>query len=275
MASSSSVAPATRVRALALQRVLEDGHLTLSDVIRLARTHQAFHQTAMHPKVWQHFFRRFRPGIAREISASLVTPDWRTLYRYHRVEAWRTVATSLATLTGHTSTLTGHTSRVNCVAVAGNEVYTASRDRTVRIYDRTTRAHLASLARHTDAVTCVAVAGNELYTASYDGTVRIWRAQPALLPTGYRISATATNNSSSTSITEAAGSAATTAAQGAATITSTSDTSIAARAPLVSSATSSSTSTSAATANRGTLATSESVAGRVYYKARRRQTMGS
>lgn len=56
--------------------------------------------------------------------------------------------------------------------VNNNRLYTASDDKSVRVFDIVKGTCLDALSGHTDGVTSLSVAGDILYTGSYDGTVR-------------------------------------------------------------------------------------------------------
>ncbi|KAI9358553.1 WD40-repeat-containing domain protein, partial [Zopfochytrium polystomum] len=79
---------------------------------------------------------------------------------------------------GCINVLEGHTDEVNCVVFSpdGQQIVSASRDRTVRIWDARTGQELHKLQKHTLAVTSVACSANfELVASgSQDCTVRVW-----------------------------------------------------------------------------------------------------
>jgi WD40 repeat protein len=75
-------------------------------------------------------------------------------------------------------TLEGHTDRVTCVAFSNNsiQIASASRDKTIKIWDLSSGACLQTLEGHTDGATCVAFSqdSTQLASASFSSTVKIW-----------------------------------------------------------------------------------------------------
>jgi hypothetical protein len=71
------------------------------------------------------------------------------------------------------ATLEGHTRCIRSVAVACGRIYTASDDKTVKVWDATTHVEVTTLKGHTRAVYSVAVAYGRIYTASKDETVKV------------------------------------------------------------------------------------------------------
>ncbi len=74
--------------------------------------------------------------------------------------------------------LTGHEGDVYCVTYSpdGKTVATASKDRTVRLWDAETAKELSALAGHTDEVSSVSFSpnGKMLASSGDDATIRIW-----------------------------------------------------------------------------------------------------
>lgn len=77
--------------------------------------------------------------------------------------------------------LTGHGGYVNAVAIArsGNQIATASDDKTARLWDAASGKTLQVLSGHTDLVRGVAISPDEtlIATASSDRSVRLWDAK--------------------------------------------------------------------------------------------------
>eukprot|EP00656_Telonema_subtile_P002289 TRINITY_DN11005_c0_g1_i2.p1 TRINITY_DN11005_c0_g1~~TRINITY_DN11005_c0_g1_i2.p1 ORF type:complete len:613 (+),score=73.67 TRINITY_DN11005_c0_g1_i2:100-1938(+) len=69
-----------------------------------------------------------------------------------------------------------HSLAVTCVLVHGDRLYSASRDRSIRVWNLNGQMDcLLRLTGHTDAVTCLLLCeGNTLVTGSLDRTVRFW-----------------------------------------------------------------------------------------------------
>lgn len=53
-------------------------------------------------------------------------------------------------------------------------MYTASADKTVRVWDLGTKRCLQVLESHTRPVLSLAVCGNRLFSGSYDYSLRVW-----------------------------------------------------------------------------------------------------
>ena len=75
-------------------------------------------------------------------------------------------------------TLEGHTGIVNSVAFSldGKRIISASKDRTLKIWDTTTGACQKTLQGHNDDVTAVAISldGKQVVSASWEGTIKLW-----------------------------------------------------------------------------------------------------
>jgi WD40 repeat protein len=70
----------------------------------------------------------------------------------------------------------GHTSAVVALAIGSDgRVYSASEDRTIRIWSGESGAHLQTLTGHTDVLRALAIGSNgKIYSGSYDKTIRVW-----------------------------------------------------------------------------------------------------
>ncbi|RKP10731.1 WD40-repeat-containing domain protein [Thamnocephalis sphaerospora] len=85
--------------------------------------------------------------------------------------------------------LKGHTKWITCIVwepfhsnTKCNRLASASKDKTVRVWDTVNRRTLFTLAGHTAAVTCVRWGGNGLlYTGSQDKTIMVWNADTGKL----------------------------------------------------------------------------------------------
>ncbi|KAL4854787.1 F-box/WD repeat-containing protein 7 [Chlorella vulgaris] len=73
--------------------------------------------------------------------------------------------------------LQGHSEIIWAIEVLGNRVYTASADKTVRVWDMTTKRCLQVLESHTRPVLSLAIAGGRLFSGSYDYTIRVWNLE--------------------------------------------------------------------------------------------------
>ena len=75
--------------------------------------------------------------------------------------------------------LRGHTAHVSCLTLHENKLYSASWNKTIRIWDTETHEEIATLDAisfvHTHNVTCLTLHENKLYSGSFDKTIRIWR----------------------------------------------------------------------------------------------------
>ncbi|KAF9977110.1 Mitochondrial fission protein [Actinomortierella ambigua] len=73
-------------------------------------------------------------------------------------------------------TLYGHDGVISCLDLNGpyGTLVTASKDRTVRVWDLSTFKCLGQLPGHDDAVECMQLTQNRLLTGSNDNTIRIW-----------------------------------------------------------------------------------------------------
>ncbi|KAG0250818.1 Mitochondrial fission protein [Actinomortierella ambigua] len=73
-------------------------------------------------------------------------------------------------------TLYGHDGVISCLDLNGpyGTLVTASKDRTVRVWDLSTFKCLGQLPGHDDAVECMQLTQNRLVTGSNDHTIRVW-----------------------------------------------------------------------------------------------------
>lgn len=60
------------------------------------------------------------------------------------------------------------------VEVAGNRLLSASADKTIRMWDITSRRCEQVLEDHARPVLSLAVCGNKLFSGSYDYTIKVW-----------------------------------------------------------------------------------------------------
>ncbi|KAK3280071.1 hypothetical protein CYMTET_12078 [Cymbomonas tetramitiformis] len=70
--------------------------------------------------------------------------------------------------------LEAHTRPVLSLAVTVRQLFSGSYDCTIRVWDLESLSRVAVLEGHTDAVRALAVAGGRLFSGSYDNTVRVW-----------------------------------------------------------------------------------------------------
>ncbi len=70
--------------------------------------------------------------------------------------------------------LQGHGKRVNAIVVQGDNVFSASDDRTIRVWNWNTGEAIQTLKGHRGSVRSLAVSGDFVISASDDKTVRIW-----------------------------------------------------------------------------------------------------
>ncbi|KNC48260.1 uncharacterized protein AMSG_11810 [Thecamonas trahens ATCC 50062] len=68
----------------------------------------------------------------------------------------------------------GHKKTVLSLLVRGSSVFSASTDKTVRLWDTASDACVRAYTGHSDIVYCLEVADGVLYTGSRDGTARAW-----------------------------------------------------------------------------------------------------
>ncbi|XP_051121865.1 protein JINGUBANG [Andrographis paniculata] len=67
-----------------------------------------------------------------------------------------------------------HADAISALAVAGGLIYSASWDKTLKIWRASDFKCLESIKAHDDAINAVAAVGGIVYTASADGTVKAW-----------------------------------------------------------------------------------------------------
>eukprot|EP00882_Tetradesmus_deserticola_P004990 GHRQ01005259.1.p1 GENE.GHRQ01005259.1~~GHRQ01005259.1.p1 ORF type:complete len:429 (+),score=103.88 GHRQ01005259.1:79-1365(+) len=70
--------------------------------------------------------------------------------------------------------LEDHTRPVLSLAISGNRLYSGSYDFTIKVWDLNTLTRVKTLTGHTDAVRALSVSEGRLFSGSYDGTVRVW-----------------------------------------------------------------------------------------------------
>jgi F-box/WD-40 domain protein 7 len=66
---------------------------------------------------------------------------------------------------------------VYCLTLYGNKLFSASWDKTIRVWDADTHEHLATLEGHTHYVMCLTLHGNKLFSGSWDKTIRVWNVK--------------------------------------------------------------------------------------------------
>ena len=70
--------------------------------------------------------------------------------------------------------LQGHDEIVWAVEVAGNRLLSASADKTIRMWDISSRRCEQVLEDHARPVLSLAVCGSKLFSGSYDYTIKVW-----------------------------------------------------------------------------------------------------
>ncbi|KAJ1729646.1 hypothetical protein LPJ61_003418 [Coemansia biformis] len=73
--------------------------------------------------------------------------------------------------------LTGHTVAVNAVHLHGDMLVSASGDRTIRVWDLTTRSCVLTLEEHARGVACLDFDGQHIVSGGSDRSIRIWNVQ--------------------------------------------------------------------------------------------------
>jgi F-box and WD-40 domain protein 7 len=68
----------------------------------------------------------------------------------------------------------GHDEIVWAVEVAGSRLFSASADKTIRVWDIESRRCETVLEDHARPVLSLAVAGDKLFSGSYDYTLKVW-----------------------------------------------------------------------------------------------------
>ena len=97
--------------------------------------------------------------------------------RIFSASADRTVRVWCAAEKRCTAVLEGHTRPVLSLAAAGGVLFSGSYDNTIRVWDVATSRCCAVLKGHLDAVRALAIVGDYLFSGSYDSTLRAWRLQ--------------------------------------------------------------------------------------------------
>lgn len=87
--------------------------------------------------------------------------------------------------------LEDHTRPVLSLAVTDTHLYSGSYDCTIRVWELETLTRVAVLEGHTDAVRALVVAGGKLFSGSYDNTVRVWDLASLERPVGGQLRNTA------------------------------------------------------------------------------------
>ncbi|KAJ1663106.1 hypothetical protein EV178_005281 [Coemansia sp. RSA 1646] len=72
--------------------------------------------------------------------------------------------------------LRGHGVAINAIHLHGDRLVSASGDRTIKVWDLTTRACVLTLADHTRGVACLDFDGTCIVSGSSDRTIRVWDA---------------------------------------------------------------------------------------------------
>ncbi|KAI5818390.1 WD40-repeat-containing domain protein [Pyronema omphalodes] len=75
-------------------------------------------------------------------------------------------------------TFIGHQKGIACVQFDGNTIVSGSSDQTIRIFDRHTQAETTTLRGHTALVRTIQATQNRIVSGSYDETVRVWLRNP-------------------------------------------------------------------------------------------------
>eukprot|EP00210_Caulerpa_lentillifera_P002053 g1968.t1 len=70
--------------------------------------------------------------------------------------------------------LEDHSRPVLSLAIANNKLFSGSYDFTIKVWSLETLTKIKTLTGHTDAVRALAVAGKLLFSGSYDSTLRVW-----------------------------------------------------------------------------------------------------
>jgi F-box and WD-40 domain protein 1/11 len=78
------------------------------------------------------------------------------------------------------SVLEGHGAAVNAVQIHGNEVVSASGDRTVKVWDWSRQTCLRTLIGHTKGIACVQYDGRRIVSGSSDNEVKVFDRESAL-----------------------------------------------------------------------------------------------
>jgi WD40 repeat protein/serine/threonine protein kinase len=92
---------------------------------------------------------------------------WHAEYAYLRKQ----IAARTVTFQAHQSMVTGLALSPDC-----KRLYSCSTDKTVRVWDLSTRTAVATLRGHCDAITCIALSADSQYlcSGSWDGIIRVW-----------------------------------------------------------------------------------------------------
>jgi F-box/WD-40 domain protein 7 len=77
--------------------------------------------------------------------------------------------------------LEDHTRPVLSLAVAGRRLFSGSYDFTIKVWDLDSLERVKTLEGHKDAVRALEVCNNLLFSGSYDGTVKVFSPFPSLL----------------------------------------------------------------------------------------------
>lgn len=75
-------------------------------------------------------------------------------------------------------TFLGHRKGIACIQYDGHSIVTGSSDQTIRVFDKNMQAEVATLRGHEALVRTVQASRDKIISGSYDESVRIWRRDP-------------------------------------------------------------------------------------------------
>lgn len=67
-----------------------------------------------------------------------------------------------------------HTKSVGCVCVDESQIYSASEDKTIAVWKKSTYDLVGVLTGHTETITCLVVHEDLIYSGSYDDRIMVW-----------------------------------------------------------------------------------------------------